>query len=273
MSLLLAAALTPALLVAQGDEHYARRAEGSSGPIARIERVELALVSYRAAVQADPAAVGARWRLLRTLYFRGTFCGAPRPQVRALREEAKANAEEGVALLERALGRPRGAARIAALRARGPDAAALYFWSAVSWGEWAMARGPLTAVRAGAAGRIRDLAQTVIDVDPAFEDGGGYRILGRLHDRAPRIPLLTGWISRRRGIELLERSLAADPGNTISRIFLAEALQDHAPRRRAEARELLLACATGAPRPQYAVEDEHFARMARARLEEMDRGR
>jgi hypothetical protein len=170
-----------------------------------------------------------------------------------------------VQALERALGAPRGAARVEALRAR-PDSAALYFWSAVAWGEWAMMRGPLTAVRTGAAGRIRDLAQTVIDVDPAFEKGGGYRILGRLHDRAPRIPIFTGWISRARGIELLERSLAADPANSISRIFLAEALADHAPQRRQEAVHLLEACARASPRPEYVVEDAHFAAMAQRRL-------
>lgn len=273
MNALLALALSPALLIVEGDDHYARRAEGSRGPIARVERVELALASYRAAVAADPSAIGARWRLMRTLYFRGTFCGAPRAQVRAFREEAKKNAEQGVHGLERALGKPRGRARVDALRALGSDAAALYFWSAVSWGEWAMARGPLTAVRAGAAGHIRDLAQTVIDVDPAFERGGGYRILGRLHDRCPRIPFISGWVSRTRGIALLERALAADPGNSISRIFLAEALQDHAPHRRPEARRLLLACANDPPRPEFAVEDAHFSAMARARLEALDRAR
>jgi hypothetical protein len=257
----------------EGDDHYARRAEGSRGPIARVERVELALASYRAAVAADPGSLGARWRLMRTLYFRGTFCGAPRQEVRALREEARRTGEQGVHALERAIGKLRGKARIEALRARGPDVAPLYFWSAVSWGEWAMARGPLAAIRAGAAGHIRDLAQTVIDVDPDFEKGGGYRILGRLHDRCPRIPFLTGWISRKRGIELLERSLAADPANSISRIFLAEALQDHAPQRRQEARQLLRACANDPPRPEYAVEDAHFSAMARARLAALDRQR
>jgi hypothetical protein len=233
--------------------------------VAAPQRTELALAAYRSAVAADPSSTAARWRLVRTLYFRGTFCGARPEEIRALREEAKAVAEEGVQAMERSLGDVRGAVRVAALRAR-PEAAALYFWGAVAWGEWAMMRGPLTAVRTGAASRIRDLAQTVIDVDPAFERGGGYRILGRLHDRAPHIPFITGWISRPRGIELLERSLAADPVNSISRIFLAEALTDHAPQRREEALRLLEACAKTPPRPEFVVEDAHFAAMAARRL-------
>ena len=111
------------------------------------------------------------------------------------------------------------------------------------------------------------------DIDPAFERGGGYRILGRLHDRAPRIPFITGWVSRPRGIELLERALAADPANSISQIFLAEALQDHAPQRMEEARRLLVACANAPPRPEYAVEDVHFSTMARTRLVALDTAR
>jgi hypothetical protein len=216
-------------------------------------------------VRADPALVPARWRLLRALYFRATFCGAPRDQARALREEAKSVAEDGVRALERSLGEPKGAARIAALRAR-EEAVALYFWSAVAWGEWAQDRSALGAARSGAAGRVRDLAQTVIDLDPAFERGGGYRILGRLHDRAPKILFVTGWVSHAKGVELLERSLAQDPENSIGRLFLAEALLDHAPARREEARRLLEACASAPPRPEFPVEDAYFAEQARARL-------
>jgi hypothetical protein len=230
-----------------------------------VEQTDLALGAYRAALQADPSSVPARWRLLRALYFRATFCGAPREPARAIREEAKLQAEEGVRMLERSLGQPRGAARVQALRGR-EETVSLYFWSAVSWGEWAQDRSAFTAARSGAAGRIRDLAQTVMDLDPAFESGGGYRILGRLHAVAPDIVFITGWVSRTKGIELLERSLAQDPANSISRLFLAEALLDHAPRRREEAARLLRACAEAAPRPEYPVEDAHFAAAARARL-------
>ena len=106
----------------------------------------------------------------------------------------------------------------------------------------------------------------MIDLDPAFESGGGYRILGRLHAVAPDIIFITGWVSRTKAVELLERSLSQDPTNSISRLFLAESLLDHAPRRREEARRLLEACANASPRAQYPVEDAYFAAQARARL-------
>jgi hypothetical protein len=237
-----------------------------------VAPVERALAAYRSALQADPASLPARWRLMRALFFRAGFCGATRDEERLLREEAKRAAEQGVESLEHALGSPSGPARIALLRAR-PDAVNLYYWSAVSWGEWALARGKLAAARSGAAARVRDLGQTVVDLDPGFEQGGGFRILGRLHDQSPRIPLITGWVSREKAIDFLQRALAAGPRNTVTQLFLAEALLEHAPHRRAEARALLTSCAQAPPRPEFAVEDAHFSALAADRLRRLDAGR
>ena len=263
----------PAALLAEGDAHYARRAEGSAGARAQVAPIERALAAYRSALQAEPSSLPARWRLMRALFFRAGFCGATRDEERALRDEAQAaRPSRAWRRLERALGSPVGPARIAALRGQ-PDAVNLYFWSAVSWGEWALARGKLSAARSGAASRVRDLGQTVVDLDPVFEQGGGYRILGRLHDQSPRIPFLTGWVSRDKALDFLQRALAAGPRNTVNQLFLAEALLEHAPQRRGEARALLASCAQAAPRPEFAVEDAHFAALAAERLRRLDAGR
>ena len=44
-------------------------------------------------------------------------------------------------------------------------------------------------------------------------------LIGRLHDRAPRIPLLTGWVSRPEGVRLLRLAVAEQ--TTIMRRRLA----------------------------------------------------
>jgi len=207
-------AIAPALLLSEGDAHYARRAEGASGVVARPAEIDQALDSYRAALTAEPGSIGARWRLMRALYFRASYCGASREEAKPWREEAKRVGDEGVEGLEKALGEPRAAARIEALRGQ-PEAVSLYFWTAVSWGEWALARGTFAAARSGAAGRVRDLGQTVVLLDPSFQQGGGDRILGRLHDQSPHIVLVTGWVSRERAVQHLERALAHGPDNTV----------------------------------------------------------
>ena len=268
--LLVAAAVAP--LLAEGDVHYARRAEGAAGTVARPAEIDQALTAYRAALAADPSSLAARWRLLRALYFRASYCGATPEQARPPREEARRAADDGVDGLEKALGAPRGAARLAALKGQ-PEAVPLYFWSAVSWGEWALGRGTLAAARSGAAGKVRDLGQTVLDLDPAFEQGGGDRILGRLHAQSPHIILVTGWVSREKAVAHLEHALALGPQNTVNQLFLAEALLDHFPKRSEEARQLLEQCAAAVPRAEFLVEDRVFIGQAQARLQALNQGR
>lgn len=257
-----------AAALAQADGDYARRADGAAGSVAQPARIDAAIEAYRRALSLQPESGEARFKLLRALFFRASFCGAAPRERRRIFEEAKALGDDGIDRLEKKIGRSGGASRIEALR-KIPGAASLYFWSAVSWGEWALARGKLAAARAGAGGRIRDLAQTVVDVDPELEQGGGYRILGRLHDQSPRIPFLTGWVSRRQALSHLRKALAIGPRNSVNQLFLAEAILSHEPASREEARRLLTLCAGSPPRDEYRVEDAHYAGLSRQRLIEL----
>jgi len=263
-----AAAGAPVLAeaLAAGDALYARRSAGAHGGTAQAAPIEAAMVQYRRAVSADPRSYPARLALLRAMFFRGGFCEiALKDQVR-LFEEAKRLADETVRLLEADLKIPRIAARREVLR-REPLAAEIYLWSAVSWGQWATTH-KLGAVWQGAARQIRDLAQAVVDIEPDTLYGSGFVILGRLHAEAPRVPMLTPWISREKAIEYLTRALAIAPESTSNMYFLAEALLAIQPERKREVVELLERCANAAPRPGLLVEDAHYAEEARALLAE-----
>lgn len=253
-----------AAAVAEGDSHYDRRAEGAHGAVPDPAPVEAAMAAYRRAVTLDPQSLEARTGLLRAIFFRGGFCDmGPGHQVK-LFEEAKRLAEETVQGLEKSLGSPKGAARVEAL-GKVPAATRVYFWAAVSWGQWA-ADHKIAAAWQGAAVRMRDLAQTVVDLDPNIDQGSAYLLLGRLHAECPRIPMLTRWISRAQGIAYLRKALAIGPKNTPNMYFLADAILDSEPSQIDEARRLLEQCASVVPRPEYLVEDAHYAEMAKARL-------
>lgn len=253
-----------AAALAEGDDHYARRAEGAKGAVPNPEHVDAAMAAYRRALTLDPHSLEARAGLLRAIFFRGGFCDiTPVYQVKIF-EDAKRLAEETVQALEKSLGSPHGAARIQALRGI-PAATRVYFWAAVSWGQWA-ADHKLAAAWQGAAVRMRDLAQTVVDLDPSMDQGSAYLLLGRLHAECPRIPMVTHWISRTQAIAYLRQALAIGPKNTPNMYFLADAILDNEPARAAEARRLLERCASVEPRSEYLVEDAHYAGMARARL-------
>jgi len=251
--------------LAKANAHYARRAEGAVGAVAAPGPVAEAVVAYREALAIRPDSNEARWRLLRALFFRASFCGASAGERRALFDDSRRIADDGVARLEHAVARREGEARLAALR-EVPAASEVYYWAAVAWGEWALGRSRLAAASAGAPGRIRDLARTVIELDPTLEEGGGHRLLGRLHDQSPKIPFVSGFVSREKALANLRLAYAAFPENTVNQVFLAEAILRHDEPRREEARRLLERCASVEPRAEYLVEDRHFAELARRLL-------
>ncbi len=253
---------------AQAEVSYAQRADGSTGGIANPERIDHAIALYRRALQESPESLEVLAGLLRALHFKGAFCGAPLAERRAVFEEAKNLGQAAVERLERPLAGPPEQARISRLREQ-PGAAGVYFWTAACWGQWALVRGKLAAARQGVAGKIRDLADAVIAIDPGFEEGGGYRVLGRLHHQSPKIPFITGWVSKQKAVQYLRESLAIEPRNAVTRFFLAEAILDHDANNLTEARRLLLSCADDPPRPEFLIEERSYAEEARALLKRL----
>src|SRR5512143_2692065 len=250
--------------LASGDAHYARRASGAHAGVALPQEVDQAIADYNRALNIDPASLDARLRLLRAYFFRGGFCGTEGREQIAIFDQAKALAEETVRLLDSQTGRSKS--RIAVQAGRSvPSAAAVYLWAAVSWGQWTVAHAA-TAAWQRAPARIRDLAQVAVTLDPSVEQAGGHVILGRLHAEAPRVPFLTMWVDRRKGLEHLRTAYSLSPGSPQIQYFLADVLLKLDPSRTDEAVALLQRCATQTPRPEYPVEDEHYAWQARDRL-------
>jgi tetratricopeptide (TPR) repeat protein len=256
-----------AALVARGDALYEHRAAGARGAVAAVGPIDEALDAYREALRLDRTSLDARAGLMRAIFFRGGFCDTPADVQIRLFEEGKQIADDTVRMIERSVGPARGKARIEALR-RVPTATRIYFWAAVSWGQWSVDH-KLAAAWQGAAVRIRDLAQTVVDLDPGVDQGSAYLILGRLHAECPRIPMLTRWISRAQAVAALRRAMELGPDNTPNMFFLADALLTYQPEQAEEARQLLERCASSTPRSEFAVEDAHYAQMARDRLESL----
>ena len=254
-----------AAAIADGDAHYARRAEGARGGTADPREADLAIQAYRRALAASPGDPDALSRLLRALHFRGAFCGADLPARRKIFDEGRLLGQAAVDRLEKGVEARSAAERIAALRAT-HGAAGAYYWTAAHLGQWALTRGTFAAARSGVAGRLRDLAETVIALDPALEEGGGYRVLGRLHDQAPHIPLITGWVSKTKAIEYLRKSYALGPTNPVTWFFLGDALLDGDASLAQEGRGFLRKCIDTPPRADYVVESAYYADLARARL-------
>jgi hypothetical protein len=249
-------------LIVEGDLHYSRRQEGRVSSRASEREIAAAIASYDSATRA-PDSAEARWKLARALYFKAAYTGVDSDAQRALYEKARRAADEAIEIVQK--------------RAKGgdlsadSDAAPSYFWSAVAWGQWALLAGKVEAAKMGVAEKVRGYATMVMAIDPNFEEGGGYRILGRLHDQAPWIPFLTGWVSRDQAVKNLRLAIKANSQNFVNRLFLAEALASGAAAERAEAIEILQQLVADGPSPAHLVEDLKIQDDARADLQKWKR--
>jgi tetratricopeptide (TPR) repeat protein len=97
-----------------------------------------------------------------------------------------------------------------------PKSAGGYFWLGVNNGKYGETRGILKSLFL--VGPIKESMQQVIAIDPGYEYGGAYRVLGRMYFKLPRFA--GGGIDK--SIEYLKKSLQYAPNISTTRIFLAE---------------------------------------------------
>lgn len=261
----------PATDIERGDAAWRERAQGHQGGIAASGPIHRALDAYQAALQAEPRNLEARWKLARALYFVGDHTELDREGRMEVFGRGRDLGEAGLDQLAERLGGRTALDKmepdeVARRLAGEPDAAPIYFWTAVHWGLWGRARGKIAAARAGVAGTIRDYSLNVIALDDRYDDAGGYRLLGRLHTEAPRIPLITGWVSRKTAVETLRRAVEIAPQDAGNRFYLAEAMIEAGGELRAGGLELLREVVDSEPRPVKLVEESKVLQDARELL-------
>jgi tetratricopeptide (TPR) repeat protein len=151
------------------------------------------------------------------------------------------------------------ATRATALDPQRPEG---HFWKAANMGALAESFG----VRAGLKYRrpIKEALETVLEIDPAFEQGSADRALGRWYQKVPR--LFGG--SKDKAEEHLRRSLTYNPNSSSSHFFLAEIFLERG--RRADARAELEKVLVASSGPDWAPEDAEFKEKAKALLSKLE---
>jgi tetratricopeptide (TPR) repeat protein len=259
--------------IAEGDQHWAVRAEGHQGGHAKAVQVDAAIAAYQKAIAQNPNDIEPRWKLLRALRFKGMYVATTADDKKRIYNDGKAAGNDAMALLDKQLAargiaspEKAGEKQVADAARAIPGAGEIFLWDSINWGEWALVYGKMAAVKEGAADRIRREATIAVLVDPRLEGGAPARVLGRLHDQTPHIPFITGWASSKEAVRFLNESLKADPANKITRTFLAEAMVNLDSDTKPQAVQILKEVIAAPNPPDYEVEQAAATEDARALL-------
>ena len=123
---------------------------------------------------------------------------------------AHASKDKQIELFQKGIDWSKKAIEINPKNAGGP------FWLGVNNSKYGEARGILKSLFL--VGPIIDSMQQVIAIDPGYEYGGPYRVLGRVYFKLPRFA--GGGINK--SIENLKKSLEYAPNISTTHLFLAE---------------------------------------------------
>ena len=259
--------------LAESDRLWTERSLDAKGGEASAPRAAVLVAACRKAAELDPGSLEPRWRLMRALYFQGEHATADAAEKKKIFDEGKKAGEASLGIVRQAVAKATGRKTAdetpvqLAPDARGiPGIVPTFLWAGVDWGKWALVFGKTAAARQGVAAKIRDFAAAVVLLDPSFESGAGYRVLGRLHHQTPSIPFFTMWASRDEALKNLHLAYVAGPKHFYNRLYLAEAMWDYEKEKRSEARRMLEELVAAAPSSDYLVEDRRAQEEARALL-------
>lgn len=219
----------PYKLMLQGEALFAQRDD--------LDKARQAAQRYRKVLAEQPYNLWVSVRLARTLVWLGAN-NDDRPRKLELYREALAVAHE-------------------AHRQRPTEPGPLY-WQGVARGLLADNSGPMDAYKL--VKKVGQDMNRLLKLDPEYEYGGAYRVLGRVHTKLP-------WFmggDRKKAEAYLNKAITLGPNYWINHLYLADLYNELG--REQEARGLLQRVVAGGPMPRGQEAESRLWRNLAARL-------
>jgi len=217
VSLFLSSAIFGQNLIQMADSLYELRGENFKAEklLADSTNINEAIKLYEKALTtaAGQEKEEATWKLVRAFYFKGKYTTANSELKKKIYNMGKNTTE-------------------AALK-EFPESVGINLFNAIVWGVWGEEYGILKAAKEGVAGKIKERCEKVVAIDPEFDEAGGYRVLGRVYFKAPKVWPILRWPSKEEAVTILEKGHKIHPRNLTTRQFLAEALYSQNQKARA----------------------------------------
>ena len=231
----------------EGIEYYEKRQEGSKGTLASNENIDKAIEQFSAALLSPNSEKDAALYLLKSYYYKAEFAVQNRNEKKKIFNEGKALGEKYIE--------------------KYPASAEFIYWYLVNLGSWAQVYGILTAAREGVSDLMRTHSEKIIELDPEYQNGGGYFMLGAVHFKSPYIPFLLSWPDNDDAIKYLQLSVDTGNAEMNQKNYLARALSKDGQDKKARA--LLEEVLNTKPSTATLVEDLDDIKEARQLLEDL----
>jgi tetratricopeptide (TPR) repeat protein len=176
-------------------------------------QIEMAITYFENVLSNETNKKETALYLLKSYYFKGKFAEGDRALKKKILKKGK---DFGLGLIEEF-----------------PNSVECRYWYLVNLGSWAEEYGIFAAAKEGVADQMKYHSKKIISLNPEYENGAGYLLLGAVHYKAPYIPFILSWPNNKEAIKYLQ--LAHDTGNVeIAQIvYLSQAL--HKGKRKDEA--------------------------------------
>tara|TARA_B100001996_G_scaffold374820_1_gene353958 strand:+ start:2248 stop:3015 length:768 start_codon:yes stop_codon:yes gene_type:complete len=203
-SFFLLSTLTAQTDLENGILYYNKRHEGCVEDKADRALITKAISYFEDALKNDSEKNKASLYLLKSYYFSAKFAEDNKQIKKELLKKGKELGQD--------------------LVARFPESAEYRYWYLVNLGSWAEVYGILAAAREGVADQMRSHSKRIIEIDPEYENGAGYFMLGAVHYKSPYIPFLLSWPNNTDAIKWLEMSYNTGNAKLAQGVYLAQAL-------------------------------------------------
>ena len=231
----------------EGVDFYSKRQAGSKGSLASNENIDKAIEQFSSALQTSETEKEAALYLLKSYYYKAEFAIQDKEEKKNIFNEGKALGEKYIE--------------------KYPTSPEFRYWYLVNLGSWAQVYGILTAAREGVSDLMKTHSEKIIELDPEYQNGGGYFMLGAVHFKSPYIPFLLSWPDNDDAIKYLQLSVDTGNAEMNQKNYLAQALSKDG--RDKKARALLEEVLNTKPSTATLVEDLDDIEEARQLLEDL----
>ena len=231
----------------EGADFYSKRQDGSKGTLAFTGNIDKAIKQFSSALLSPESEKDAALYLLKSYYYKAEFAVQDKEEKKNIFNEGKALGEKYIE--------------------KYPTSAEFRYWYLVNLGSWAQVYGILTAAREGVSDLMKTHSEKIIELDPEYQNGGGYFMLGAVHFKSPYIPFLLSWPDNDEAIKYLQLAVETGKPEMNQKNYLAQAINKDGQVEKA--RKLLTEVINTEPDPANLIEDLDDIKEAKQLLEDI----